>query len=600
MKNIRNFSIIAHVDHGKSTLSDRFIQFCGGLNSRDMVSQVLDSMELERERGITIKSQSVTLRYRSVIDNKFYVFNLIDTPGHSDFSNEVFRSLSACEGAILLIDVKKGIEAQTIYYYNIASSMNLKIIPVLNKVDLCYLDIDNVSKSIENKFRINSSDIIHCSAKTGFGITNLLEKLVNDIPPPSGNCNLSLQALIIDSWFNNYLGVTLLICIKNGILRKNDKIKFIKSNHVCFVEKLGIFTPKRLYVDVLKCGEIGWITCFIKNIDIVKVGDTIVFANDFTNNLLPGFKKVTSKVYAGFFPKYSSEYELLSNAIKKLSLNDFSLYFKRECSLILGFGFRCGFLGLLHMEIVQERLKREYNFDLIVTFPTVSYEILMNDYSIIYLDNPYKISSMKNVIEFREPIVECHILFPYKYIGSIIKLCVSKRGIQIDIVYKDDQVELIYDIPLSEVIVNFFNKLQIISHGYVSFNYIFKCFKVTNIVSVEILISGKKIDVLGFVTHIDSVFYKSFKYINYLKLFIPRQQFDVIIQAVVGNRVIVSSRINRFRKNVLEKCSGGDVSRKKKLLFKQKIGKNRMRKFGSLSISREIFFKMINARKLIE
>ncbi|MCR3756263.1 MAG: elongation factor 4 [Candidatus Westeberhardia cardiocondylae] len=596
IKNIRNFSIIAHIDHGKSTLADRFIQICGGLNKRDMVDQVLDSMELEKEKGITIKAQNVSLNYKSR-SNEFYQLNFIDTPGHVDFSHEVSRSLFACEGILLLIDVSKGIESQTLSNYYFAIKMKLKTVVVLNKVDLCVDNINPVIEQIENVIGISSSDIVKCSAKTGFGVIDVLERLIHDIPCPIGNINLPLQALIIDSWFDNYLGVTLLVCVKNGILKKNDKIKMMSNGLSYFVTKLGIFTPKRCYKEVLISGEIGWVVCSIKDIDSVRVGDTITLEKNPAVCFLPSFKKINPQVYAGIFPLHSNSYEKFCRAIKELSLNDSSFCFNVEHSVTLGYGFRCGFLGLLHMEIIKERLKREYGFELIVTSPTVSYEIVMKNHHIVYVNNPCEISLINGIIEFREPFVECCISFSFhKYIGKIIELCISKRGIQIDIIYKKNRIELIYHIPMVEVISKFFDELQIISNGYASVNYEFKYFKKSNLKYVNILICGKKIDVLGFVVPYNKAFSFGSKYINKLKSLIPRQQFDVVIQAAIGKRIIARSNIQQLRKNVTEKCYGGDVSRKKKLLEKQKRGKKAMKKLGHLSLSKEIFLRLMDIK----
>ncbi|MCR3754713.1 MAG: elongation factor 4 [Candidatus Westeberhardia cardiocondylae] len=594
MQNTRNFSIVAHVDHGKSTLSDRFIQYCGGLNAREMVDQVLDTMTLERERGITIKSQNVTLNYRA-LNSQVYKLNLIDTPGHIDFSHEVSRSLAACEGILLLIDISKGIESQTLFHYHSAVNMNLKVIPVLNKVDLGCFNANNVVENIRNVFSSCVTEIIYCSGKTGLGIVDVLESLVHNVPCPQGDRLLPLQALIVDAWFDNYLGVTLLVCVKNGILRKDDTIQMMRSGYICSVDRVGIFTPKSVNLEKLDCGDIGWITCFIKDVAKIIVGDTITIANEPASHMLPNFKKIIPKVYAGFFPVCFQDYALLRCAIKKLSVNDFSLYFKSEYSTYLGYGYKCGFLGLLHMEVVQERLYREYNLNLIVTPPAVLYEILQKNYTIVYVDNPSNLPAKKDIIEFREPIVTCYILFSVKYIGKVIALCVYSRGVQIDIIYIGNQVKLIYDIPMSEIIVNFFNKLQVCTHGYVSFDYFFKCFRISDMEHVEIFICKKNVDVLGFIAHRDSsMIHKIRRYIHSLQSLIPRQQFDIVIQAIIGKRTIFSVTVKQFRKNVLEKCSGGDVSRKKKLLKKQKSGKKRMKVFGNFVLTKKFFFDVMN------
>ncbi len=596
MYNIRNFSIIAHVDHGKSTLSDRFIQLCGGLSEREMTHQVLDTMDLERERGITIKSQSVTLHYKSV-NNKSYKLNLIDTPGHVDFSYEVSRSLSACEGALLVIDAGQGVEAQTLANFHVAMEMNLQIIPVINKIDLPNANPDKVNQEIRDFLGINPIKTVSCSAKTGHGVLEVLECLITYLSPPSGNPNAPLQALIIDSWFDNYLGIISLIRVKNGTLYKGDKIKMMSNNLVYKVERLGIFTPKRVDLHILQCGEVGWFSCSIKDILGAPVGDTVTLANNSAVKALPGLKKIKPQVYAGLFPIDSQKYKVFSDALCKLSLNDASLIYEPENSISLGPGFRCGFLGLLHMDIVQERLKREYNIDLITTAPTVLYKILTVDNNILYIDNPYKLPASNKIKEFSEPIAECYILLPKKYLGNVISMCMEKRGKQINMIYNSNNVLLIYELPLAEVIMDFFNRLKSISHGYASLDYKLKYFKLSNMVCLNILINGNKIDALSIITHKTNALYRSYNLITKLHNLIPRQQFDVVIQASVGKNIIARSVIKQLRKNVLSRCSGGDISRKKKLLQKQILGKKRMKNIGNVALPKEVFLAMLDINK---
>ncbi|WP_395480081.1 translation elongation factor 4 [Candidatus Curculioniphilus buchneri] len=592
MNTIRNFSIIAHIDHGKSTLSDRLIQICGGLSEREMEVQVLDSMDLERERGITIKSQSVTLNYKA-LDNHIYQLNFIDTPGHIDFFYEVSRSLAASEGALLLIDAKQGVEAQTVSHYYTAIEMNLKIVPVLNKIDLPFSNPDRVSQEIANILGMNVVDAVRCSAKTGNGIRTLLERIVKDIPPPQGNPNAPLQALIIDSWFDKYLGVVSLICIKNGTLHKGDKVQVMRTKHIYHVEQMGIFTPKRINRDILKCGEVGWLVCAIKNIYGTLVGDTLTHARYPAAKELPGFKKATSQVYACLIPINSEDYETFRDALGKLSLNDSALFYEAESSTTLGGGFRCGFLGLLHMEIVQERLKREYDLNLIITSPTVVYEILMIDNRIIYVNNPSKLPILNRISEIREPIAECHMLLPQVYLGNVIALCIKNRGIQIGIVYHSHHVALTYEIPMAEVVINFFDKLKSISHGYASLEYHFKCFRRSDMVRLDILVNKEQIDLFSLIIHRDNANYRGRFFIDKLQKLIPRQQFDISIQAAINNHIIARSSVKQLRKNVLAKCHGGDISRKKKLLKKQKEGKKYMKKIGNIELSQEAFLKML-------
>ncbi|MGP1939444.1 MAG: translation elongation factor 4 [Arsenophonus sp. ET-DL9-MAG3] len=597
MKHIRNFSIIAHIDHGKSTLSDRIIQICSGFSDRKMEAKILDSMDLERERGITIKAQSVTVNYKAT-NNETYQLNFIDTPGHVDFSYEVSRSLAACEGVLLVVDAGQGVEAQTIANCYTAIEMNLEIVLVLNKIDLPSADPDRVAKEIKDIIGINTNDAIYCSAKTGLGVQNVIEYLIKKIPPPEGDPTGPLQALIIDSWFDNYLGVVSLVCIKNGTIYKSDKVKVISSSQIYNIDCLGIFTPKRIICQQLNCGEVGWLACTIKNIHGAPVGDTLTTTRYPTEQALLGFKKVKPQVYAGLFTINTDYYETFRDALTKLSLNDASLFYEPESSTILGFGFRCGFLGLLHMEIIQERLEREYHLDIITTSPTVIYEIELTNGDIIYIDNPSKIStSNNNINELREPIAECNILIPPKYIGNIIGLCIEKRGVQTNIVYHCNQVALTYKIPMAEVVLDFFDRLKSISQGYASLDYNFSHFQAANIVLVDILINKEKIDVLAFIAHRINVLYRSRKLIDKIKNLIKRQQFDIVIQAAIGNHIIARSTVKQLRKNVLAKCYGGDVSRKKKLLKKQKEGKKRMKQIGSVELPQEAFLAILHVSK---
>ncbi|MCR3755956.1 MAG: elongation factor 4 [Sodalis sp. Psp] len=593
MNYIRNFSIIAHIDHGKSTLSDRLIQACGGLNEHEIATQVLDSMDLERERGITIKAQSVTLNYKAP-DGQVYQLNFTDTPGHIDFSYEVSRSLAACEGALLVVDAGQGIEAQTLANFHTAMEMNLAVVPVLNKIDLPTADPDRVAQEIKDIIGIDATDAVRCSAKTGIGVSDVLECLVRNIPPPQGDPDAPLQALIIDSWFDNYLGVVSLVRIKNGTLRKGDKVKVMSTCQIYNADQLGIFTPKRISRAVLNCGEIGWLACAIKDIHGAPVGDTVTLAQQSANNILPGFKKVKPQIYAGLFPVSSDDYEAFRNALGKLSLNDASLFYETESSTTLGFGFRCGFLGLLHMEIIQERLEREYNLNLIITAPTVIYEVLTTDNSTVYVDNPSKLPPLNNIVELREPIAECHMLLPQSYLGNTIMLCIEKRGVQTDIVYHGHQVALTYEIPMAEVVLDFFDRLKSISHGYASLDYGFKRFQHSDMVRVDILINGGQLDALALITHRGNARYRANEFINKLRNLIPRQQFDITIQAAISNHIIARSTVKPLRKNVLAKCYGGDVSRKKKLLKKQKKGKKRMKQVGNVELPQEAFLAILH------
>ncbi|KGQ47213.1 elongation factor 4 [Gallibacterium anatis] len=596
MKNIRNFSIIAHIDHGKSTLSDRLIQICGGLSDREMEAQVLDSMDLERERGITIKAQSVTLNYTAK-NGETYQLNFIDTPGHVDFSYEVSRSLAACEGALLVVDAGQGVEAQTLANCYTAIEMDLEVVPILNKIDLPAADPERVAEEIEDIVGIDAIDAVRCSAKTGVGVEDVLEEIVKRIPAPQGDPEAPLQALIIDSWFDNYLGVVSLVRIKNGILKKGDKIKVMSTGQSYGVDRLGIFTPKQVDTNELSCGEVGWVVCGIKDILGAPVGDTLTLQHNPAAKPLPGFKKVKPQVYAGLFPVSSDDYEAFRDALGKLSLNDASLFYEPENSSALGFGFRCGFLGLLHMEIIQERLEREYDLDLITTAPTVIYEVAMTNGEVIYVDSPAKLPPINNIAEIREPIAECNMLLPQEYLGNVITLCVEKRGVQTHMVYHGNQVALTYEMPMGEVVLDFFDRLKSTSRGYASLDYSFKRFQAADMVRVDIMINGERVDALALIVHKDNAPYRGRELVEKMKELIPRQQFDIAIQAAIGNHIIARSTVKQLRKNVLAKCYGGDVSRKKKLLQKQKEGKKRMKSLGNVEVPQEAFLAILHVGK---
>ncbi|BCK07702.1 Elongation factor 4 [Vibrio cholerae] len=596
MKHIRNFSIIAHIDHGKSTLSDRLIQVCGGLSDREMAEQVLDSMDLERERGITIKAQSVTLDYTAK-DGQTYQLNFIDTPGHVDFAYEVSRSLAACEGALLVVDAGQGVEAQTLANCYTAIEMDLEVVPILNKIDLPAAEPERVAEEIEDIVGIDAIDTVRCSAKTGVGVDEVLEKIVSAIPAPQGDPDAPLQALIIDSWFDNYLGVVSLVRIKNGSLKKNDKIKVMSTGQTWGVDRLGIFTPKQVDTDSLDTGEVGWVVCGIKDIMGAPVGDTLTLAKNGCEKALPGFKKVKPQVYAGLFPVSSDDYDNFRDALGKLSLNDASLFYEPETSAALGFGFRCGFLGMLHMEIIQERLEREYDLDLITTAPTVVYEVLKTNKEIVYVDSPAKLPAINDIEEIREPIARCNILVPADYLGNVITLCIEKRGTQVDMVYHGNQVALTYDIPMAEVVLDFFDRLKSTSRGYASLDYGFQRFEMSHMVRVDVLLNGDKVDALAIITHRDNSQTRGRQLVEKMKEFIPRQMFDIAIQAAIGNHIIARSTVKQLRKNVLAKCYGGDVSRKKKLLKKQKEGKKRMKQIGNVELPQEAFLAILHVGK---
>jgi GTP-binding protein LepA len=591
-KHIRNFSIIAHIDHGKSTLSDRLIQHCGGLTEREMSAQVLDSMDIERERGITIKAQSVTLNYKAK-DGETYQLNFIDTPGHVDFSYEVSRSLAACEGALLVVDAGQGVEAQTLANCYTAIDLNMEVVPILNKIDLPQAEPDRVAEEIEDIVGIDAVDAVRCSAKTGIGIEDVLEVIVRQIPPPEGDVDAPLKALIVDSWFDNYQGVVSLVRIVEGELRKNDKIKIMSTGVVHQADKVGIFTPKATDTGVLRAGEVGFMIAGIKEIHGAPVGDTITISKKETANALPGFKKAQPQVYAGIFPISSDDYENFRDALNKLSLNDASLFFEPENSSALGFGFRIGFLGMLHMEIIQERLEREYNLDLLTTAPTVIYELELNNGKVVYVDNPSKLPDMGGVAEMREPIVEANILVPQEHLGNVITLCVQKRGVQKNMQFTATQVALTYDMPMSEVVLDFFDRLKSVSRGYASLEYNFVRFEEAKLVRLDILINGERVDALAVIMHRDNAQSRGRALCEKMKELIPRQMFDVAIQAAIGGNIVSRTTVKALRKNVTAKCYGGDISRKKKLLSKQKEGKKRMKQVGSVEIPQDAFLAVL-------
>ncbi|GMN89925.1 translation elongation factor 4 [Francisella sciaenopsi] len=592
MKNIRNFSIIAHIDHGKSTLSDRFIQVCNGLSEREMKEQVLDSMDIERERGITIKAQSVTLDYVAR-DGQTYQLNFIDTPGHVDFSYEVSRSLAACEGALLVVDAAQGVEAQTVANCYTAIDQNLEVIPILNKIDLPSAEPDRVAEEIEEIIGIDATGATTCSAKTGIGVEDVLETIVAKVPAPEGDVNAKLQALIIDSWFDNYLGVVSLVRIKNGTLKKGEKFKVMSTGISYQVDRVGVFTPKMKDLDHLKAGEVGFIVAGIKDIHGAPVGDTLTHTHNPTDKPVPGFKKVQPQVYAGMFTISSDDYPDFREALDKLSLNDASLFFEPEVSQALGFGFRCGFLGMLHMEIIQERLEREYNLDLITSAPTVVYKAIKKDGETIDVDNPSKLPEPGAIAEIQEPIVRANILVPKDYVGSVITICVEKRGVQVDLNYVGSQVSITYDLPMIEVVSDFFDTLKSVTKGYGSLDYELIRYEAADMVRLDVLINGDKVDALASIVHKDQAKYKGRELVERLKELIPRQMFEVAIQAAIGGTIVARSTVKALRKNVLAKCYGGDVSRKKKLLEKQKEGKKRMKNIGSVEIPQEAFLSVL-------
>ncbi|HWQ94506.1 MAG TPA: translation elongation factor 4 [Gammaproteobacteria bacterium] len=596
LTHIRNFSIIAHIDHGKSTLADRFIQICGGLSSREMSEQVLDSMDLERERGITIKAQSVSLHYR-VKDGTDYLLNFIDTPGHVDFSYEVSRSLAACEGALLVVDAAQGVEAQSVANCYTALEQGLEVLPVLNKIDLPSAEPDRVIKEIEEIIGIEATDALRVSAKTGVGVEELLEEIIARIPPPKGDTDAPLQALIIDSWFDNFVGVISLVRVMQGTVAPKQKLMVMSTGRNYQVDKVGIFTPKRTETNQLSAGEVGYIIAGIKDINGAPVGDTLTHLERPAAAPLPGFKAVQPQVFAGLFPIDGEDYEAFREALSKLRLNDAALYYEPETSQALGFGFRCGFLGLLHMDIVQERLEREYNLHLISTAPTVVYEVLTTKGEVLKVDNPAKLPEPNYIAETREPIIEAHILTPQQYLGNVISLCEEKRGAQKNMQYLGNQVALTYELPMNEVVMDFFDRLKSVSRGYASLDYKFTRFQASNLVKLDILINGEKVDALSLIVHRDQSAHRGRELTDKMKEIIPRQMFDVAIQAAIGSQVIARQTVKALRKNVIAKCYGGDISRKRKLLEKQKAGKKRMKQVGSVEIPQEAFMAVLRVGK---
>ncbi len=590
-KYIRNFSIIAHIDHGKSTLSKKIIKLCNKNNNLKYNEKIIDSMDLEKEKGITIKSHNVNLKYK--YKNKNYKFNLIDTPGHTDFSYEVSRSLYASEGALLIIDATQGVEAQTLANYNIAKKLNINIIPIINKIDVSYINIKNIKKQITNLLKFNNKNILLCSAKKEHGINKIFTNIIKRIKPPKGNIKLPLQALIIDSYFNNYLGTILFVKIKNGFLKKNNKIIILGEKKIYKVKNIFLYTPQKKESDILFCGEVGWISCNIKKINFLHIGKTITDFDNKNCKNIPFLKKNKPQIYAGIYPLNNKNFIYFEKSFKKLILNDPSIDIKKENSFLLGFGFRCGFLGYLHMEITKERLKREYNLDIIITYPTVKYQLKEKNNKTLYINNPDELSSKYNIKNIKEPIVNITIISPEKYLGKIIKLCTSKRGIQKNILFHNKHIKINYNIPLIEIITNFSNKLKSISNGYASFNYYFKKYKKTNISLLNILINGKKIEGLSMLLHRKSIKKFGNKITKILKKTIKKQQFNIIIQSTCNNKIISRENIKALRKNVTSKCYGGDITRKKKLLQKQKSGKKKMKKIGNIILTQETFFKII-------
>ncbi|CAM2935587.1 Membrane GTPase LepA [Legionella steigerwaltii] len=596
LKRIRNFSIIAHIDHGKSTLADRFIQICGGLTEREMSAQVLDSMDIERERGITIKAQCVSLNYTAK-DGNSYLLNFIDTPGHVDFSYEVSRSLAACEGAILVVDAAQGVEAQTVAVCYTAIDQSLSVLPVLNKIDLPQAEPERVISEIEDIIGVDAHDAIRASAKSGLGVEDVLEALVTRIPPPVGNIDAPLQALIIDSWFDSYLGVVSLVRIVNGSIRKGDKMRVMSTGRSYEVDQVGIFTPKRTKLEMLNAGEVGYVVAGIKEIQGAPVGDTLTLEKNSADKPLPGFQRVKPQVYAGLFPISADDFEAFREALAKLSLNDASLFYEPESSEALGFGFRCGFLGMLHMEIVQERLEREYNLDLISTAPTVVYQIVTQKGETMLIDNPSHLPPLPQIKEMYEPIVRANILVPQDYLGSIINLCIERRGVQVNMTYSGRQVSVTYDIPMSEVVSDFFDRLKSVSRGYASLDYNFLRFQEADLVKMDILINSERVDALSVIVHRSSSHSRGKLIAEKMRDLIPRQMFDVAIQAALGSHIIARQTVKALRKNVTAKCYGGDVTRKRKLLEKQKAGKKRMKQVGHVEIPQEAFMAVFQTDK---
>jgi GTP-binding protein LepA len=592
MKNIRNFSIIAHIDHGKSTLADRIIHLCGGLEDREMEAQVLDSMDIERERGITIKAQTAALQYKAD-DGQIYQLNLIDTPGHVDFSYEVSRSLSACEGALLVVDASQGVEAQSVANCYTALDLGVEVTAVLNKIDLPSADPERVKQEIEDVIGVDASDAVLCSAKTGLGVRDVLEAVIKKVPPPKGNVDAPLKALVIDAWFDNYVGVVMLVRVIDGVLKPKEKIRLMATGaqHLC--EQVGVFTPKSLQKTSLSAGEVGFIIAGIKSLDDAKVGDTVTHVDRQAAEPLAGFKEVQPQVFAGLYPVESNQFEALRTALEKLSLNDASLQFEPENSTALGFGFRCGFLGLLHMEIVQERLEREYDMDLITTAPTVVYELLLKDGSVQQIENPSRLPDMSRIEEIREPVINVNLLMPQDYVGPVMTLCTGKRGIQKNMQYMGRQVMLSYEMPLNEVVLDFFDKLKSVSRGYASMDYEFLEFRAADLVKLDIMVNGERVDALSLIVHRANSRYRGGQVAEKMRELIPRQMFDVAIQASIGATIIARETVKAMRKNVIAKCYGGDISRKRKLLDKQKEGKKRMKQVGNVEIPQEAFLAIL-------
>ena len=592
MKQIRNFSIIAHIDHGKSTLADRLIQRCGGLSEREMESQVLDSMDLEKERGITIKAQTATLNYKAK-DGQTYLLNLIDTPGHVDFSYEVSRSLSACEGALLVVDATQGVEAQTVANCYTAIELGVEVLPVLNKMDLQSANPDEAKEEIEDVIGLDATDAIEASAKTGMGIDEILERVVERIPAPQGDPAAPLQALIIDSWFDNYVGVVMLVRVVNGTIKPKDKIRLMATGANHLIEQVGVFTPKSQTRPELSAGQVGFVVAGIKELKHARVGDTVTNAAKPAEEALPGFKEAKSQVFAGLYPVESNQYDALRDALTKLQLNDAALHFEPEVSQALGFGFRAGFLGLLHMDIVQERLEREYNMDLITTAPSVVYEVLLRNGEVIHVENPSKLPPVDKIAEIREPIDSVTIFVPDEYVGPVMTLCNQKRGVQLDLAYHGRQVHLHYDLPLAEIVLDFFDKLKSLTRGYASMDYEFKEYRAADVVKIDILINGDKVDALSSIVHRANSVARGREIVTKMRSIIPRQMYDVAIQAAIGVNVIARENVKALRKNVLAKCYGGDITRKRKLLEKQKAGKKRMKQVGTVEIPQEAFLAIL-------
>ncbi|WP_300329893.1 translation elongation factor 4 [Accumulibacter sp.] len=596
MQHIRNFSIIAHIDHGKSTLADRIIHLCGGLSDREMEAQVLDSMDIERERGITIKAQTAALQYRAR-NGQVYNLNLIDTPGHVDFSYEVSRSLSACEGALLVVDASQGVEAQTVANCYTAIELGVDVLPVLNKIDLPSAMPDKAQQEIEDVIGIDASHAVLASAKTGLGVEDILEAIIERIPAPQGDTEAPLKALLVDAWFDNYVGVVMLVRVFDGSLRPKDRIRLMAtgSTHLC--EQVGVFTPKALVRDVLRAGEVGYVISGIKELQAAKVGDTVTLVERPAGAALPGFKEIKSQVFAGLYPVESNQYDALRESLEKLKLNDASLRFEPEVSQALGFGFRCGFLGLLHMEIVQERLEREFDQDLITTAPTVVYEVLMRDGSLLQVENPAKLPDLAKIEEIREPIITITVFVPQDYLGNVITLCNQKRGNQVDMSYHGRQVQLVYEMPMAEVVMDFFDRLKSVSRGYASLDYEFKAYRAADVVKLDVLINGERVDALSVILHRANSVFRGRELASKMRELIPRQMYDVAIQAAIGANIIARENVKAMRKDVLAKCYGGDITRKKKLLEKQKAGKKRMKQVGSVEIPQEAFLAVLRVGK---